>query len=250
MKASVVIALALGTAEAFQAAPAPVRAAATQLAAYVPSGMSKAEYDKIKKKEADDKKKKAFGAGGARGFESRSMASFMRAQERGEAEHLFPVDPAKVRSGEIALKDVPYMQRGGSWNNKDLTKKGKGWMTTGFGMTALNDGKAKTLKENKYDKLYNPGGAKDGFSVGIFGEAGAVDWTGRGARSGGGAAAGSGSGLASRAAKNGISADQQMWRDAGAVDPKKLQQNRFGRGGAPKIDVGGKKEEKKFFGLF
>ena len=47
-----------------------------------------------------------------------------------------------------------------------------------------------------------------------------------------------------------LSADQQMWRDAGAVDPKKLQQNRFGRGGAPKIDVGGKKEEKKFFGLF
>ena len=104
-----------------------------------------------------DAKKKNFGAGGARGFESRSMASFMRAQERGEAEHLFPVDPAKVRTGEIPLKDVPYMQRGGSWTNSDLTGKGKGWMNTGFGMYAFNDGKAKTAKANKFDAMYNPG---------------------------------------------------------------------------------------------
>ena len=54
-----------------------------------------------------------------------------------------------------------------------------------------------------------------------------------------------------RAQKNGISADMQMWRDAGAVDPKKLQANRWGRGGAPKIDVAkAKQPEKKFFGLF
>ena len=141
----------------------------------------------VPSQEADAKKKKNFGAGGARGFESRSMASFMRAQERGEAEHLFPVDPAKVRTGEIPLKDVPYMQRGGSWTNSDLTGKGKGWMNTGFGMYAFNDGKAKTAKANKFDKMYNPGSKRDGFSVGIFGEAGALDWTGRGARSGGGA---------------------------------------------------------------
>ena len=231
------------------------------------------------------------------------MASFMRAQERGEAEHLFPVDPAKVRTGEIPLKDVPYMQRGGSWTNSDLTGKGKGWMNTGFGMYAFNDGKAKTAKANKFDKMYNPGSKRDGFSVGIFGEAGALDWTGRGARSGGGAEAGSratrcppsnfasrrgtsarpprrhrrascrdaidarpprrhrranehsvptaGDGVSARAQKNGISADMQMWRDAGAVDPKKLQQNRWGRGGAPKIDVAkAKQPEKKFFGLF
>ena len=43
----------------------------------------------------------------------------------------------------------------------------------------------------------------------------------------------------------------QMWRDSGAVDPKKLQASRFGRGGAPKIDVGKtNRDEKKFFGLF
>ena len=152
------------------------------------------------------------------------MASFMRAQERGEAEHLFPVDPAKVRTGEIPLKDVPYMQRGGSWTNSDLTGKGKGWMNTGFGMYAFNDGKAKTAKANKFDKMYNPGSKRDGFSVGIFGEAGALDWAGRGARSGGGAEAGSRDGVSARA-ENGISADMRMWRDAGAVDPKKLQAN-------------------------
>ena len=204
----------------------------------------------VPSQEADAKKKKNFGAGGARGFESRSMASFMRAQERGEAEHLFPVDPEKVKTGEIPLKDVPYMQRGGSWTNSDLTGK-KGWMNTGFGMYAFNDGKAKKAKANKFDAMYNPGSKRDGFSVGIFGEAGALDWTGRGARSGGGAEAGSKDGVTARAQKNGISADMQMWRDAGAVDPKKLQANRWGRGGAPKIDVAkAKAPEKKFFGLF
>ena len=277
MRAAAIVALALGT-EAFLKPAAPK--AATQLAAYVPSGMSKAEYEALKKKvrtrcekirtglvkksapparerrhvcttqEADAKKKKNFGAGGARGFESRSMASFMRAQERGEAEHLFPVDPEKVKTGEIPLKDVPYMQRGGSWTNSDLTGK-KGWMNTGFGMYAFNDGKAKKAKANKFDAMYNPGSKRDGFSVGIFGEAGALDWTGRGARSGGGAEAGSKDGVTARAQKNGISADMQMWRDAGAVDPKKLQQNSWGRGGAPKIDVAkAKQPEKKFFGLF
>ena len=286
MRAAAIVALALG-AEAFLKPAAPK--AATQLAAYVPSGMSKAEYEALKKKvrtrcekirtglvkksappgpratprlypasptvypasqEADAKKKKNFGAGGARGFESRSMASFMKAQERGEAEHLFPVDPEKVKTGEIPLKDVPYMQRGGSWTNSDLTGK-KGWMNTGFGTYAFNDGKAKKAKANKFDAMYNPGSKRDGFSVGIFGEAGALDWTGRGARSGGGAEAGSKDGVTARAQKNGISADMQMWRDAGAVDPKKLQANRWGRGGAPKIDVAkAKQPEKKFFGLF
>ena len=48
MRTSVIIALALGGAQAFQAS-APARPA-TQLAAYVPSGMSKAEYDALKKR--------------------------------------------------------------------------------------------------------------------------------------------------------------------------------------------------------
>eukprot|EP00629_Pelagomonadales_sp_RCC1024_P012602 CAMPEP_0119259494 /NCGR_PEP_ID=MMETSP1329-20130426/293_1 /TAXON_ID=114041 /ORGANISM="Genus nov. species nov., Strain RCC1024" /LENGTH=182 /DNA_ID=CAMNT_0007258879 /DNA_START=164 /DNA_END=709 /DNA_ORIENTATION=- len=176
----VVLALALCAASGFQR-PAAARPG-TQLHGYVPSGMTAAQWEAQKKKEQAAKAKKNFGAGGARGFESRSMNSFVKALENGEAKHLMPVDPSKVRSGEIALKDVPYMQRGGSWTNSDLTGK-KGWMQTGFGMTAFNDGKAEKAKANAYDKKYND--IKP--SVSIFGDGGAVDWTGRGARGGGGA---------------------------------------------------------------
>ena len=62
MRAAAIVALALG-AEAFLKPAAPK--AATKLAAYVPSGMSPEEYAKLKKREADAKKKKNFGAGGA-----------------------------------------------------------------------------------------------------------------------------------------------------------------------------------------
>merc|ERR1719326_2385243 len=55
MRTSVIIALALGGAQAFQAS-APAKAG-TKLHAYVPSGMGKAEYEALKKKEADAKKK-------------------------------------------------------------------------------------------------------------------------------------------------------------------------------------------------
>ena len=87
-------------------------------------------------------------------------------------------------------------------------------------------------------------------SVGIFGDAGALDWTGRGARTGGGAQAGTRDGVVARAKANGLSRDQQMWRDAGALSQKQINsQKRWG--GAPKIDVNAaKKPEKKFFGLF
>ena len=133
---------------------AAARSATTARFAYVPDGMTAAEYAKLKAKEKKERETKNFGRGGARGFESRSMTSFQYALERGEATHLMPVDPAKVRRGEIALKDVPYMQRGGSWDNKDLAGGKKGWQKTNFGMRAFNDGNAKKLKENKYDKMY------------------------------------------------------------------------------------------------
>ena len=130
----------------------PVRSS-TALGAYVPDGMTAAQWEAVKKKEKAAKAKKNFGVGGARGFKSRSMASWQEAYERGETGHLMPVDPAKVKRGEIALKDVPYMQRGGSWDNEDLVRGGgrfggkfggrKGWEKTGFGgITGYNDGKA------------------------------------------------------------------------------------------------------------
>ena len=98
--------------------------------------MSPEAYAAMKKKEEADRKKKQFGKGAARGFESRSMQSFVAGLEKGETKHLFPVNPAKVRTGEIALKDVPYMQRGGSWTNSDLTQKKKGAIAASRGAAA------------------------------------------------------------------------------------------------------------------
>ena len=153
--------------------------------------------------------------------------------ERGEATHLFAVNPDLVRKGEIALKDVPYMQRGGSWDNSDLKGK-KGWMKTGFGMTAFNDGKADIKKMTAKDKAYL--NAKP--DIGIFGQA--LNW-------GGGAKGGDD--LTARAKKNGLTNDQQMWRDSGALTANEIaRMNRSRGGGATKINT--EQKEKKFFGLF
>jgi len=214
--------------------PATTAPGLTKLSAYVPSGMSAAEWKKIQEKEKKQRTGKNFGAGGARGFKSRSFNSFVDAMERGEATHLFAVNPDLVRKGEIALKDVPYMQRGGSWDNSDLKGK-KGWMKTGFGMTAYNDGKAEQKRELASDKKYN--NIKP--DIGFFGEA--LNW-------GGGA---KGDDLAARAKKNGLTNDQQMWRDSGALTANEIaRMNRSRGGGAPKIGVNNEQKEKKFFGIF
>ncbi|KAH8055206.1 hypothetical protein JL721_10311 [Aureococcus anophagefferens] len=198
-------------------------------------GMSKEEWAKIQKKEKDAKKGKNFGVGGARGFQSRSFNSFVSAMEKGEAGHLFAVNPrTSARQGRA--KDVPYMQRGGSWDNSDLAGK-KGWMKTGFGMTAFNDGKADTTNVKKWtkeDKIYS--NTKP--DIGIFGTA--INWNGKG---------GADDGVAARAKKNGVSADQQMWRDSGALSKQEIaKMNR--KSGAPKIGANINAPEKKFFGLF
>ena len=206
---------------------------------YVPDGMTAAQYNALRKKEKADAQRKDFGRGGARGFESRSMNSFVAALEKGQAKHLMPVNPAEVRAGKIALKDVPYMQRGGAWDNKDLTGR-KGWQKTGFGMTAFNDGKAKKLQENKWDAVYN----KQKPSNSLLGFGNGLDWTGKGA---------TGDSVAGRAKKNGISNDQQMWRDAGALTPEQIRRQ---RGGQPKLKFGQQANgaaappKKKLFGLF
>ena len=173
--------------------------------------MSAAEWKKIQEKEKKQRTGKNFGAGGARGFKSRSFNSFVDAMERGEATHLFAVNPDLVRKGEIALKDVPYMQRGGSWDNSDLKGK-KGWMKTGFGMTAYNDGKAEQKRELASDKKYN--NIKP--DIGFFGEA--LNW-------GGGA---KGDDLAARAKRNGLTNDQQLWRDSGALSQQEIKRMELG----------------------
>ncbi|CAM9114235.1 unnamed protein product [Choristocarpus tenellus] len=115
---------------------------------YVPDGLSAEEWKKIQAKEKEAKKN--LGKIGPNRFKSRSFQAW---QEAG-AGHLFPVDPKKVKSGEIAMKDVPYMQRGGAWDDSDLNKKKKAekkWLET--------------------DKKYASGGYVKEQSVSIFGGA-------------------------------------------------------------------------------
>jgi len=121
---------------------------------YVPDGLSPEEWKKIQDKE---KAKKDLGAIGPKRFKSRSFDAWYKSGGK----HLFPVDPKKVKSGEIAPEDVPYMQRGGSWDNSDLIKKGI---------------KAKKVEWNEKDKQYAAGGYKKEQSVSIFGGV-SMPWT-------------------------------------------------------------------------
>lgn len=82
---------------------------------YIPSGMSKAQWEKQKQKEAA-KKGKNLGKTGITSFKSRSFKEW---QDAGGI-NLFPVDPKKAKS----QKDIPYMQRaGGTADDADLEKE-------------------------------------------------------------------------------------------------------------------------------
>lgn len=134
---------------------------------YVPDGFTPESYAEFKKKEAAKMKTKNLGGLGPRGFKSRSMQSFQEALERGEASHLLPVFNAeeKIRKGELKPEDIPYMQRGGSWDNSDIKgAKKKRWL--------------------KSDVEYANGGYKKEQSVSIFGYGEGLDWTGQRSRRG------------------------------------------------------------------
>merc|ERR1712157_100881 len=62
--------------------------------------------------------------------------------------------------GELKVEDIPYMQRGGNWDNTDV----KG---------------AKKVSWLNSDKEYASGGYKKTQSVSIFGEGAGLDWTGK-----------------------------------------------------------------------
>lgn len=99
---------------------------------------------------------------GPRGFKSRSFQSFQEALERGEAEHLIPVMYAKekVKAGKLRPEDIPYMQRGGSWDNADVKNaKKKKWLFS--------------------DKAYANGGFRKEQSVSILGYGEGLDWSGK-----------------------------------------------------------------------
>ena len=128
---------------------------------YVPDGLTKEQYAAIKKKDTDAKKANLARVGQNR-FRSRSFEAFQKALEKGDAGHLYPVDPNDYKKGKIKYEDIPYMQRpGGSWDNSDV----KG---------------AKKLKKNNYDDIYNE--AKEQ-SISIFG-GDALPWNNFGSASG------------------------------------------------------------------
>ena len=163
---SVAVALAATavSAAAFTGPAGPAARMDTRLHEYIPSGFTKESWGKFKAKEQKQKAAQAaknLGRMGPKGFQSRSFQSFQEALERGEATHLLPVENAKARvaSGELKIEDIPYMQRGGNWDNTDLKK-------------------VKKVRWLQSDKEYAEGGFKKEQSVSIFGYGKGLDWTG------------------------------------------------------------------------
>lgn len=170
MKTAAFLVLVAACTEAFTPSIAPAGTSSrtsTELYGYVPSGFTPEQYKKFKEQEAKKKASmKNLGGVGPKGFKSRSFQSFQEALERGEAAHLLPVMNAKerVRKGELKLEDIPYMQRGGSWDDSDVNgAKKKKWLQS--------------------DKDYAAGGYKKEQSISIFGVGEGLDWTGTRARS-------------------------------------------------------------------
>eukprot|EP00751_Fragilariopsis_kerguelensis_P015304 CAMPEP_0170779852 /NCGR_PEP_ID=MMETSP0733-20121128/13219_1 /TAXON_ID=186038 /ORGANISM="Fragilariopsis kerguelensis, Strain L26-C5" /LENGTH=176 /DNA_ID=CAMNT_0011123517 /DNA_START=83 /DNA_END=613 /DNA_ORIENTATION=+ len=85
---------------------------------YIPSGMSKEQWKKMKEAEKGKNKGKNLGANGISTFKSRSFADWQKAG----GVNLFPVDPKKVKDPKL----LPYMQRpGGMADGSDLSGKKK-----------------------------------------------------------------------------------------------------------------------------
>merc|ERR1712045_747592 len=83
---------------------------------YIPSGMTKAQWEKVKANEKNKNKGKNLGKVGITSFKSRSFADW----QKSGGKNLFPVDPKSVKSA----KELPYMQRpGGSADDEDIKKK-------------------------------------------------------------------------------------------------------------------------------
>ena len=127
---------------------------------YVPNGLTPEEYKNIK---ARDRKKlgKDLGRLGPQGFKSRSMQAWQEAYEQGEVGHYFaPLDyRSKLKQGKLRKEDVPYMVRGGNWDNSDVAG-------------------ARRLRWFKTDKDYSKGGYKKEQSVSILGSGPGLNWSG------------------------------------------------------------------------
>jgi hypothetical protein len=125
---------------------------------YIPDGLSKKQWENIKKKEAEEMKKRQNGALGTTKFKSRSMEAWQKAG----GVHLFPVNP-----NEVPYEERPYMQRkNGDWEGNDLKK---------IGLDGKGQGKASA--RSSLDNYYDDEGKKGKLnSISIFGGA-PLPWT-------------------------------------------------------------------------
>merc|ERR1712087_268098 len=83
---------------------------------YIPSGMSKEQWQKMKAQEKSKTAGKNLGKVGITTFKSRSFSDW----QKSGGKNLFPVDPRTVKDP----KEIPYMQRaGGSADDSDLIGK-------------------------------------------------------------------------------------------------------------------------------
>ena len=125
---------------------------------YIPEGFTKAQWQLLKAKEAEELKLKKMGALGSTKFKSRSFEAW----QKSGGKHLFPVDP-----NTTPYEERPYMQRkNGDWEGKDL--KGKGLFGVGQGQAS---------QRLKVDDIYEDDvkkGKKN--SISIFGGA-PLPWT-------------------------------------------------------------------------
>ena len=125
---------------------------------YIPEGFTKAQWELLKAKEAEELKLKKMGALGATKFRSRSFEAW----QKSGGKHLFPVDPTTT-----PYEERPYMQRkNGDWEGKDLAAKG-----------IKGAGQGQAYQKLKVDEIYEDdvkAGKKN--SISIFGGA-PLPWT-------------------------------------------------------------------------
>jgi len=80
---------------------------------YIPDGLTKEEWEIIKKNERMAKPKNYALSGVTKGFKSRSLNEFIELKDKGLVDYNMPVFNAKekLEKGIIKEKDIPYMQR-------------------------------------------------------------------------------------------------------------------------------------------
>ena len=195
---------------------------------YIPDGLSKAQWAAIKKKEADELKKKGnLGALGTTRFKSRSFEAW----QKSGGKHLFPVDPRTT-----PYEERPYMQRrNGDWEGQDL--ESKGYKGTGQGA------KGKRLAVDSVYEVAKKEGRLDSASIlgGI-----PLPWTSK---------------AANKISNNGLSADgtvkkgqtatagrQLSAKQLAAKKAKLAKVSKTSAAGAPAVEEAPKK--KGLFGLF